>query len=330
MTKAMEGGAMALPFDVRELVNTGSRFAQDREHPVRLIVFVEPDAAEALLDEVQEALMPRTGSARVEIAVAGDAARVDIGGADAVIVLAGSGTTDGHDAVDIARAAKVPVAAVAIGQAEDRASDVIALRLGLPIIDMFRGPVADALVAGPVASWLVGRVPSKSLALAANFPVLRRAVAEGAVRATALQNALVGVVMIIPGADMPIMVLNQAKMLLQIAAAYGERMGPERMRELAFVVGGGFALRTVAREALGVIPGFGWALKGGIAYGGTIAMGKAAIAWFEEGADLSTVVRRVRDQVAELTERGPSATVEPALAPAGEPQVPTAGEGDGA
>jgi hypothetical protein len=30
----------------------------------------------------------------------------------------------------------------------------------------------------------------------------------------------------------------------------------------------------------------GWAVKGGIGYTGTIAMGKAAIRYFEEGADL--------------------------------------------
>ena len=57
-----------------------------------------------------------------------------------------------------------------------------------------------------------------------------------------MQNAGVGLVVFIPGADLPIMTLNQAKMLLQIAAAYGEPMGKERVKELAAVVGGAFAL----------------------------------------------------------------------------------------
>ena len=39
-------------------------------------------------------------------------------------------------------------------------------------------------------------------------------------------------VVFIPGADMPIMTLNQAKMLLQIAAAYGQPLSAERIKEL--------------------------------------------------------------------------------------------------
>ncbi|HZL05295.1 MAG TPA: hypothetical protein VFE45_07730, partial [Coriobacteriia bacterium] len=48
--------------------------------------------------------------------------------------------------------------------------------------------------------------------------------------------------------------------------------------------------RTVARQAIGIVPVLGWAIKGGMGYGGTVAMGKAAIAYFEQGADLGQVV----------------------------------------
>ena len=41
--------------------------------------------------------------------------------------------------------------------------------------------------------------------------------------------------------------------------------------------------RTIAREALGFVPGLGWAIKGGVAYAGTKALGKAATAYFEQG-----------------------------------------------
>jgi uncharacterized protein (DUF697 family) len=141
------------------------------------------------------------------------------------------------------------------------------------------------------------------MALAHNFPFMRRAAAEAAVRATAWQNALIGTVGFLPGADMPVMTANQIKMLLRIAAAYGEPLGAERIKELLPIVGGGFAFRAAARQLVGVVPVLGWAVKGGIGYSGTLAMGKAAIAYFERGADLPAVARslttRVRGAVVE-------------------------------
>ena len=58
----------------------------------------------------------------------------------------------------------------------------------------------------------------------------------------------------------------------------------ERIPEILAVVGAGLGFRTVAREALGLVPGLGWAVKGGVAYVGTKALGKAATAYFEQGA----------------------------------------------
>jgi len=51
------------------------------------------------------------------------------------------------------------------------------------------------------------------------------------------------------------------------------------------------------------VPGFGWAIKGGIAYTGTIAMGMAAIAYFEDGADLGGVVKALTERAGEAVSR---------------------------
>ena len=61
----------------------------------------------------------------------------------------------------------------------------------------------DVLVSEKLGAWLVGHVPGKRLALAANFDFMRAAVAWGHVKATALQNAVIGGVTFIPGTDMP-------------------------------------------------------------------------------------------------------------------------------
>jgi uncharacterized protein (DUF697 family) len=112
--------------------------------------------------------------------------------------------------------------------------------------------------------------------LAARLPVLR-------VRHFARQNGVLGAAIFIPGADFPVLTLNQLRMVFRIAAAHGERIDRERIPELLAVVGAGLGFRTVARETLGFVPGLGWAIKGGIAYVGTKALGKAATTYFEQG-----------------------------------------------
>lgn len=150
-----------------------------------------------------------------------------------------------------------------------------------------------------MGQWVVAACDDKKLSFALAFPFVRRPLSMNAVRSTSLQNAGVGLVAIIPGADLPIMTLNQAKMLLMIAAAYGESLSTERIKELACVVAGGFACRAVARQLVGVVPALGWAVKAGIGYSGTYAMGRAAIAYFEDGCrfgKLEDVVSAARDK----------------------------------
>ena len=107
-----------------------------------------------------------------------------------------------------------------------------------------------------------------------------------AVNATAVQNAGIGVVVFLPGADMPVMTANQMKMILQIAAAYGQPMTVERVKELLVVLGGAFVARSAARSVAGVVPGLGWAVKGAVGYAATLVMGRAAIEYFENGMGL--------------------------------------------
>ncbi|MEY8461024.1 hypothetical protein AALA69_07860 [Eggerthellaceae bacterium 24-137] len=157
-----------------------------------------------------------------------------------------------------------------------------------------------------MGEWIIAACRDKKLAFALAFPFVRRPLSLDAVRATSIQNAGVGVVVFIPGADMPIMTLNQAKMLLQIAAAYGQPLSAERIKELAAVVGGAFLFRNIARSAAGVVPVLGWAVKGAVGFAGTEAMGRAAIEYFEAGGDIvgvASVVQKARDEAVEATSK---------------------------
>src|SRR5215213_1607659 len=100
------------------------------------------------------------------------------------------------------------------------------------------------------------------VALAKGYPPFRRAVCEEITRNNARQNAVIGALPI-PGADMPVMTANQARMVLNLAA--------------------GFGLRALSRQAVKFVPVGGWAASAVIAYAGTVAMGRSTILYFERG-----------------------------------------------
>ncbi len=134
-----------------------------------------------------------------------------------------------------------------------------------------------------IAERLAERTEEHAFGLAARLPSLRRAVCREIIERFSRQNGILGATIFIPGADMPALTLNQVRMVLRISAAYGEKIDRERAVELLAVLGAGFGLRAVARQALAFVPIAGWAVKGGIAYVGTRALGRAAIAYFERG-----------------------------------------------
>jgi uncharacterized protein (DUF697 family) len=296
---------LPIPINVRDITSTGSELREDREQPIRIAVFVDIDADDALVAAIQQALVPQTAFARLRIeAVEPGFELTPDSHADAVIALAGS-TRELSASLAASRDQFVPTAVVTIS--DDRTG--VAARLAHPLTDTIAAEDAEDAI-HHLGAWLVDRVSHKKLALAANFAFMRRAVAEDAIKATALQNAGIGAIAILPGADMPLMTANQIKMVLQIAAAFGEPLGAERIKELAAVVGGAFVLRTVARQFVGLVPGFGWAIKGGIGYSATLAMGYAAVEYFESGADVRGLARKLADTRDKVMQRGEAPYIE--------------------
>ena len=125
------------------------------------------------------------------------------------------------------------------------------------------------------------RLGEDGTALAARLPVLRPAVCEQLIKSFSRRNGIISAAVFIPGVDMPLLTLNQIRLVLRIALAHGEEVDGQRAFELLGVVGIGFALRAAARELLDLIPVAGWAVKGAVAYAGTMAVGEAAVRYFD-------------------------------------------------
>ena len=136
-------------------------------------------------------------------------------------------------------------------------------------------PVAE------IAQVLARAIGGEASVLAARLPALRTGVVDELIRRHSRQNAVLGAVAGRSRAAMPVLTLDQVRLVLRIAAAYGLEIDRDRLPEVLAVVAGGFGLRGAARAAIRLVPFSGWAVRGGVAYGGTRAIGEAARRYFE-------------------------------------------------
>lgn len=147
--------------------------------------------------------------------------------------------------------------------------------------DVVRVRGGESLPVEEVARVLARRLGEAAAPLAARVPALRNAVAADLVQRFSRRNGIIGAAVFVPGADLPILTLHQARLVLRLAQVHGHEVDQRRALELLGVFGTGLGLRAIARELLDFVPGPGWILKGAVAYAGTRALGEAAVRYFE-------------------------------------------------
>jgi uncharacterized protein (DUF697 family) len=193
------------------------------------------------------------------------------GAAALVYVLAGPPDEADEQALRRANRARVPVVCVA------------AERLRVPYVlatDVVPVPPGAGFPMEAIAETLAARLGEEGTALAARLPTLRYAVCEQLIRTCAHRGAIYGAAVFLPGADLPVLLLSQLRLVARIAVAHGRTLDARLLPELAAVVGGAFGFRAAARELVGLVPGFGWAVRGTVAALGSRAVGEVALARF--------------------------------------------------
>jgi uncharacterized protein (DUF697 family) len=205
-----------------------------------------------------------------ELAAGGDAAAVVTGRVEGAALLVWIGDPD-ESALHEAGLHNVPIVAVTESESVPyvQATDIVRVPPGSGF------PLEEITVA------IARRLGENATGLAARLPVLRPAVSEQLIRMLSRRNALIAAAVFIPGVDMPVLTLNQIRLVLRLALAHGEEFDRLLAFELLGVVGAGFGLRAVARELLDLVPVGGFLIKAGIAYTGTRAIGEAAVRYFE-------------------------------------------------
>ena len=214
-----------------------------------------------------------------ELARGGEPAAVRTSGrveeaAALVRVLSGAATEEDERDLRAANRARVPIVVVqtkGVGEGE--------IPYVLPT-DVVHARPGESLPLDEIARRLAGRLGEAGTALAARLPALRDAVCDELIDDFSRKNGILGAAIFVPGADLPVLTLNQLRLVLRLASAYGVDVDQSRAPEILATIGAGLGLRTIARQLLGVVPVAGWAVKGAIAYGGTRALGETAKRYF--------------------------------------------------
>jgi uncharacterized protein (DUF697 family) len=206
-----------------------------------------------------------------ELLRGGDPSAVRVGSPTGAAAYVHVATGDDEEALHEAHRHRVPVVAVTFDDGD------------LPYVyatDVVRIGPGEKLPVDRIVEAIAARLGEAGAPLAARLPALRGAVCDRIVASFSRKNGVVGAAVFVPGADLPVLALNQVRMLLLLDQAYGvelDAVTKARSAQVLATVGAGFGLRTVARELLDFIPVAGWAVKGGVAYAGTRALGEAAI-----------------------------------------------------
>ncbi len=195
-----------------------------------------------------------------------------------LVVVAGSPGAVEERALREATRRGTPVVAV---QTDARAGVSVPYVLATDVVDC---PPGQGFPIPAIAAAIAGRLGHEGVSLAARLPVLREPVCRSLIAVASRQAAAVGVVPSGKAAHFPAMALIQTRLVLDLAAAYGQAIDAERGPEIGAVAGTGLGLRALARQLPAWIP-----LVGGITgYLGTRAIGEAALRRHTAGLEATT------------------------------------------
>jgi uncharacterized protein (DUF697 family) len=283
---------------VRQGIDVRSVQAHTRK-PFRFLLCGDP----ALIAELRTLLLsghagdaiPLDSAACLETIVPGATTIGEPGEVRATIFLGRRGDLAGADIASL-KLLKVPLLALTV-DADSPASGPSPPAPGAWAEYVVPAIARDAL-RGRVFPHLVECARGVEIAVGRRLPCLREAVAAkltrdaaGSALKVSLASAVVDhipVVGLVLGAfasagDMVAITGIQIVLMLHIEAAYGRDPDLQRIWQLLPIVGGGFGWRTLARELSGFIPVAGIAIKGAIAYAGTIVVGESVTFFLEHG-----------------------------------------------
>jgi len=290
---------------VRKGVNVGRVHTEARK-PFRFFLCGDP----ALVAELRSLLLYAPVDANVPLDAASTLETIDperrqtVRGSDArcIIFLGRPGDVAGAR-IALLQPFRLPIFALTV----DAASAATAPQ---PLAAPLPGAVAEYTIArldrealrGRVFPHIVDRCKGIEVAVGRRLPALRETVAAKLTRdaaSSALKIAaasavvdhvpLLGFVLgaVATAGDLVAITGIQIVLMMQIGATYGKEPDMQRIWDLLPIVGGGLGWRALSRELSGFIPVAGIAIKGAIAYAGTIVVGEGVGFFYEHGRHMT-------------------------------------------
>jgi len=270
---------VASPIKITELFKLSKKFVGAQQKKIRLTIYVDPHCSDEVVAEICELLRPATSRSQVFVRVlsgqrSSDLAQIGLEkNTTARLLLCARGA-------DITGLAPLPPQTCVVTSDELRSAG--AESLGLSILDVV-SPLSGDLET-QVAAWLSTTLPSKRLTIASDFPFTRAEISRDICSATARQNAVIALVPFTRGADMPVLVANQTKMLFQLALVRGLKLNAQRVPELLVTGAVAFAGRRLASRLTPPFAPARWLVRGAVAFGMTAALGQGACLYYEKQA----------------------------------------------
>jgi len=171
----------------------------------------------------------------------------------------------------------------------DKVANEVAVSLGvagvIPVSGRTGVNIAEELIPA-----MIDASPEAALVIGRELPAYRRNAAQRIIRNATLISLAAGLEPL-PLVDIPILLGNQIRLVLRLAALYGEPVDSanttRHLRELIAVMAGGLGLRYLAEQAAKAIPFGGDFISGAIAGAGTWAMGQVILEYYESGKNIS-------------------------------------------
>jgi len=167
----------------------------------------------------------------------------------------------------------------------DKLANEVAMRLGMtgviPISARQGTNVAEELVPA-----MISASPEAALVIGRELPVYRRQAAQRIIRNATLVSLAAGLEPV-PLVDIPILLGTQVRLVLRLAALYGEPINSadavKHARELVVTMISGIGLRYLAEQAAKMVPFGGDIIAGAIAGAATWSIGEVALEYYEGG-----------------------------------------------
>ncbi len=175
------------------------------------------------------------------------------------------------------------------GEAGDQFATEVAVQLGVPGVIPVSAKTGQN-IAEELIPVIIEASPEAALAIGRELPEFRRKAGQRIIRNSALISLAAGLEPI-PFVDIPILLGTQIRLVLRIAALYGEKMdsegGKKYARELIATIAGGLGMRYLAEQAAKVVPFGGDLIAGAIAAAATWSIGEVALEYYEGGKQVN-------------------------------------------